>query len=43
MDSFCMNVTAKSNSLTLFVRLWKKWPTAGREVLLNVDGITFKG
>ena len=43
MDSFCMNVAAKSNSLTLFVRLWKKWPTAGREVLLNVDGITFKG
>jgi hypothetical protein len=43
MDSFCMNVKAESNSLTLFIRLWKKWPTAGREVLLNVDGITFKG
>lgn len=43
MDSFCMNVTAESNKLTLFIRLWKKWPTAGREVLLNVDRITFKG
>jgi hypothetical protein len=43
MDSFCMNVKADSSTLTLFVRLWKKWPTAGREVLLNVDGITFKG
>ena len=43
MDSYCMNVTAESNSLTLFIRLWKKWPTASREVLLNVDGITLKG
>jgi hypothetical protein len=43
MDSYCMNVKAESNSLTLFIRLWKKWPTAGREVLLNVDGITFEG
>lgn len=43
MDSYCMNVKAESSSLTLFIRLWKKWPTAGREVLLNVDGITFDG
>ena len=43
MDSFCMNVKAESDSLTLFIRLWKKWPTAGREVLLNVDGITLEG
>jgi hypothetical protein len=43
MDSFCMNVEAESSSLTLFIRLWKKWPTAGREVLLNVDGITLEG
>lgn len=43
LDSFCMNVKAESSSLTLFVRLWKKWPTASREVLLNVDGITFEG
>ncbi|TKJ30665.1 MAG: hypothetical protein CEE40_03990 [Chloroflexi bacterium B3_Chlor] len=43
MDSFCMNVKAESNSLTLFIRLWKKWPTGYREVLLNADDITFKG
>jgi len=43
LDSYCMNVKAESSSLTLLVRLWKKWPTASREVLLNVDGITFKG
>jgi hypothetical protein len=43
MDSYCMNVKAESDSLTLFIRLWKKWPTAGREALLNVDGITFEG
>jgi len=43
MDSFCMDVTAESDSLTLFVRLWKKWPTNNREVLLNLDGITFEG
>jgi hypothetical protein len=43
MDSFCMNVKADSSSMTLFIRLWKKWPTAGREVLLNIDGITLDG
>jgi hypothetical protein len=43
LDSYCMNVKAESSSLTLFIRLWKKWPTASREVLLNVDGITFEG
>lgn len=43
MDSYCMNVTAESDSLSLFIRLWKKWPTASREVLLNIDGITFEG
>ena len=43
MESFCMNVKAKSDSMSLFVRLWKKWPTAGREVLLNIDGITLDG
>jgi hypothetical protein len=43
MDSFCMKVKAQSDSLTLFIRLWKKWPTNSREVLLNLDGITFKG
>ncbi|MDH4209042.1 MAG: hypothetical protein OEV76_09215, partial [Anaerolineae bacterium] len=43
MESFCMNVKAESTSLTLFIRLWKKWPTESREVLLNVDGITFEG
>jgi hypothetical protein len=43
MDSYCMNVKAESSSLTVFVRLWKKWPTAGREVLLNIDSITLTG
>jgi hypothetical protein len=43
LDEFCMDVTAESDSLTLFVRLWKKWPTNNREVLLNLDGITFEG
>jgi len=43
MDSYCTSITAESDSLTLFIRLWKKWPPASREVLLNVDGITFEG
>lgn len=43
MDSYCMSFKAQSDSVTLFVRLWKKWPTASREVLLNVDGITCTG
>jgi hypothetical protein len=43
LESFCMDVTAESDSLTLFIRLWKKWPTASREVLLNLDAISFEG
>jgi hypothetical protein len=43
MDSFCMDVTSESDSLTIFIRLWKKWPTNNREVLLNLDGITWEG
>jgi hypothetical protein len=43
MDSYCMNVKAESSSLTVFIRLWKKWPTAGREALLNIDSVTLKG
>ena len=43
LEEFCMDVTADSDNLTLFIRLWKKWPTNSREVLLNLDGITFEG
>jgi hypothetical protein len=43
MDSFCMLVEGESDSLTIFIRLWKKWPTNNREVLLNLDGIWWEG
>jgi hypothetical protein len=43
LDEFCTDITAQSDKLTVFIRLWKKWPTASREVLLNLDGITFEG
>jgi hypothetical protein len=43
LEEFCMDVTAESDSMTIFIRLWKKWPTSSREVLLNLDGITFEG
>jgi hypothetical protein len=44
MDAFCMEVFTTSRSqVTIFIRLWKKWPTNNREVLLNLDGISYIG
>jgi hypothetical protein len=43
MDSYTTSVTATGNRLTLFIRVWKKWATAGRELDVNLDSISLKG
>jgi hypothetical protein len=43
MDAFCMQIIPLGHDLTIFIRLWKKWPTNNREVLLNLDGISYIG
>jgi hypothetical protein len=43
MQSFSTTVKATSNRLTLFIRVWKKWGTAMRELDVNVDGISLRG
>ncbi len=43
MESYSTSVQATSNRLTLYVRVWKKWGTAMRELDVNLDGISLKG
>jgi len=43
MDSYSTSITATGTRLTLFVRVWKKWATAGRELDVNLDAISLKG
>lgn len=43
MEEYSTSITATGDALTLFVRVWKKWPTASREVDLNLDAISLKG
>lgn len=43
MDSYSVMITASGPRLTLFVRVWKKWATAGRELDVNLDTISLKG
>jgi hypothetical protein len=43
MESFSTNIKATSTRLTLFIRAWKKWGTAGRELDVNLDAISLKG
>ena len=43
MESYATSVKATSNRLTVFVRVWKKWGTARRELDVNLDAISLKG
>jgi hypothetical protein len=43
MESFSTSIKATSNRLTLYIRVWKKWGTAMRELDVNVDAISLKG
>jgi hypothetical protein len=43
MDSYSVMITATGQRLTLFIRVWKKWATASRELDVNLDTISLKG
>ncbi len=43
MESYSASITATGDRLTLFVRVWKKWGTARRELDVNLDAISLKG
>lgn len=43
LDSFSSQITASGDRLTLFVRVWYKWPSVGRELDVNLDAISLKG
>jgi hypothetical protein len=43
MSSYTATFEAPSNEITLFIRAWKKWGTASRELDVNLDAITLKG
>ncbi len=34
---------APSSQITIFIRAWKKWPTTGRELDVNLDAIALRG
>jgi hypothetical protein len=42
-DSFARGVTATSDKLTIFVRVWKKFPTIGESAVVNLDAISLLG
>ncbi|HDN80763.1 MAG: hypothetical protein DRI61_08720 [Chloroflexi bacterium] len=42
-SDYVTSFKAPSERITIFIRLWKKWGTARREVDFNVDGISLKG
>jgi hypothetical protein len=43
MDSYSTTIVAKGSRLTLFIRVWKKWGTARRELDVNLDAISLRG
>ena len=43
MQSYAHGVTATSDKMTVFIRLWKKFPTAGEEVDVNIDAVSLVG
>jgi len=43
MLEYSTNFVAPSSKITIFIRVWKKWGTAGREVDVNLDGISLAG
>jgi hypothetical protein len=43
MSSYTVSFKAPSSEITLFIRAWKKWGTARRELDVNLDAITLKG
>lgn len=43
MQSYSQAVTATSNKLTVFIRVWKKFPTIGQEGNINIDAVSLLG
>lgn len=43
MSSYSTTFEPQSDTVTLFVRVWKKWGTTSRELDVNLDNITLKG
>ena len=43
MSSYTAEFEAQGNTISIFVRVWKKWGTASRELDVNLDGITLTG
>jgi hypothetical protein len=43
MSSYTASFEAPANKVTLFIRVWKKWSTLGRELDVNLDGVSLKG
>jgi len=43
MLSYSTSITATSDRLTLFIRVWKKWPVGWGELDVNIDGVSLKG
>jgi hypothetical protein len=43
MSSYTASFEAPSDEITIFLRVWKKWGTASRELDVNLDTITLKG
>jgi len=43
MQSYAHGVTAATDELTIFIRLWKKFPTVGQEANINIDAVSLVG
>lgn len=40
--TYSTTFVAPSSQVTIFIRVWKKWPTVGREIDVNLDAITLR-
>jgi hypothetical protein len=43
MSSYTATFQAPSSDITLFIRAWKKWGTARKELDANLDAISLSG
>ena len=43
MQSFARGVQAESDKLTVFIRVWKKFPTVHEEANINIDAVSLVG
>ena len=43
IQSYAHGVTATTDKLTVFLRVWKKFPTVGEEANINIDAVSLLG